>query len=463
MADPRPDTTDPVIAPDADLGPYRLVRRIGEGGMGAVWEARRRDTDQRVAVKVLRDDYAHDQETSERFLREGRAAARVRHPHAVELLEVGSDGGVAYLVFEYLEGETLADRLAREGALPHAAVCGVMIPVLAAVAAAHRAGVVHRDLKPSNLFLVHVDGATHPKVLDFGISKLPRHADVATITETGTTLGTPAYMSPEQLRSARDAAVPSDVFSLGVVLYECATGRRPFAGETSVALFEAILGSRFTPANELAPALPPRFAAALRRALRPHPEERFALVDALARELLADAPSAMRARWENSFAVEGGVAEVATRGESLTTLPTIPAATLSSRRPASTSRVTALSVAALLTVGVGAWSWLSARPAPEVRVQPLAAAVVAPVAAPVAAPAAAPAVAPAEPVAAPVVVVPPVAEAAAPSERAHSSHSSRASRNPHDAGVVPVAVVSAPVDAGAPRARLPVGTNLMPF
>jgi len=270
------------------FGRYRVVRRIGRGGMGAVYEAVHSDLEKRVALKVLLTSAAPQAELVARFEREGRAAAKVRHPNVVDVSDVGVEGGVAYLVMEFLEGEDLSHLLHREGPLPLSRVAELMLPVLGAVEAAHAMGVVHRDLKPENIFLARIgDGTVVPKVLDFGISKMAPAAGGPALTSTGMMMGTPYYMSPEQAQSTRGVDGRSDQFSLGVMLYECATGKRPFEGESFVGILTAILEGRYQRPRALRPELPERFDAMVARALERSPEARFASVAALADELRA--------------------------------------------------------------------------------------------------------------------------------------------------------------------------------
>jgi len=276
------------IAEGSMFGRYRVVRQIGRGGMGAVYEAVHSDLEKRVALKVLLPSTASQAELVARFEREARAAARVRHPNVVDVSDVGVEAGVAWLVMEHLEGEDLSRLLRREGALPLARVAELMLPVLGAVEAAHSLGVVHRDLKPENIFLARMgDGTIVPKVLDFGISKMAPVGGGPALTSTGIMMGTPCYMSPEQAQSSRGVDGRSDQFSLGVILYECATGRRPFEGETFFSILTAIVEGRYVRPRELCPGLPERFEAMVVRALERSPDARFPSVAALAEELRA--------------------------------------------------------------------------------------------------------------------------------------------------------------------------------
>ncbi|PKN31478.1 MAG: serine/threonine protein kinase, partial [Deltaproteobacteria bacterium HGW-Deltaproteobacteria-20] len=215
---------------DLLAGKYRLDALLGSGGVGDVYRAQNTLIGRTVAIKVLKAEHATDDSVVERFLREAKAANLARHPNVVDVLDVGlDDEGVPFIVQEFLEGMDLGQHLKRSnGALPYRQVLELMIPVVEAVGLAHARGVVHRDLKPENVFLARVGGAVVPKLLDFGISYIkPQPGDVR-MTRTGMTVGTPAYMSPEQLEGTAGVDVRTDVWALGVILYESLAGRLPF-------------------------------------------------------------------------------------------------------------------------------------------------------------------------------------------------------------------------------------------
>lgn len=220
---------------------YRLVRRLGAGAMGAVWEVEHELTEKHLALKLVSPELASDRQYHERMLREARAAGRIEHPNVVEIYDVGETReGRPFLVMELLRGESLEDLLDRSGALPAEHAVAIATQVAAGLAAAHTAGVVHRDLKPANIFLHQHHGNTVVKVVDFGVSKLLSH-ERATSSVTGLAIGSPAYMSPEQARGERDIDHRCDIWALGVVLFESLTGQRPFSGETAYDVVAEVL------------------------------------------------------------------------------------------------------------------------------------------------------------------------------------------------------------------------------
>jgi serine/threonine-protein kinase len=265
-----------IVAPvgsGSRLGKFVITRSIGRGGMCEVFEARHEELNKLVAVKVLKPEYTIDPIIVDRFLREGRAASRVRHRHAIDMLDVGTHDGVVYLAMEYLAGEDLSVRLKREGALPVEVAVDLVLPVLAAIVEAHDCGVVHRDLKPANIFLAsNRRGQVEPKVLDFGISKVADDAQMQTATET--LLGTPAFMAPEQIRSARSSSPASDQYSLGVILYQCVTGRLPFKGENPFATFELVVKGEYPRAAAVNPGVPAALDQVIARAMARAPAAR---------------------------------------------------------------------------------------------------------------------------------------------------------------------------------------------
>lgn len=273
------------LAPGAKLGPYEIVAPLGAGGMGEVYRARDTRLGRMVAVKVLPSHLSSNPEVKQRFEREAKVISSLQHPHICVLHDLGSEHGVDFLVMEYLEGEPLSDRL-RRGSLALEQVLKIGMEITDALEKAHRQGIVHRDLKPANIFLC-TDG--HSKILDFGLAKTAlaaaaagssRPADPATITSDeqitspGQAIGTVAYMSPEQTRG-EPLDARSDLFSLGVVLYEMAVGQRPFGGATPAITFDAILNRQPQRATELNAKITPAFERVLVRLLEKNPRSRF--------------------------------------------------------------------------------------------------------------------------------------------------------------------------------------------
>jgi serine/threonine-protein kinase len=278
-------------------GKYDVVRKLGEGGMGAVVEARHVVTKRRVAVKVVHVDRVTSSDFIERFEREMRATGELETQHIAQVIDSGTDDvtGHPYMVMEYLAGEDLAATLRRVGPLAPELALRIAAQACVGVQAAHDAGIVHRDIKPANLFLARRDaGEVIVKVLDFGVAKLKpndlERTDRA-LTVTGTLLGSPLYMSPEQARGERQIDGRTDVWSLGVVLYEMLTGRAPHADKDTLgALLVAIASERMHPVQDLAPWIAPEIAAIVHRALRRRPDERFAspraMLDAIHAEIV---------------------------------------------------------------------------------------------------------------------------------------------------------------------------------
>lgn len=249
---------------------YELEQLLGEGGMGAVWSARHRLTQKRVAVKFLKS--AAEPELIRRFVREARAASAVQHPNVIGIHDVLMlDDGVPAMVMDLLEGESLAQRLERTGPISVHELSSLMLPVLSAVGAVHAMGIVHRDLKPDNVFLARRGESIEPMVLDFGICKLtPSNGllkEESTLTATGSMMGTPFYMAPEQVFGERDVDARADVWALGVMLYECSTGRRPVDGENIGQLMKQILAGTIRPLRELLPHAPPDFVRVVQHML----------------------------------------------------------------------------------------------------------------------------------------------------------------------------------------------------
>ena len=260
------------------LGSYTIERELGRGGMGAVYTAVHGLLGRRAAVKVLRDDLSRDQASVQRFFNEARALTAIKHPSIVEIYDFGfAPDGAAFIVMELMEGESLAARLRRVGRLPVASALVVARQVATALAAAHRAGIVHRDLKPDNAFLVadpEVAGGERVKLLDFGVAKLAIGPASAARTSTGAIVGTPHYMSPEQCEGSRAVDHRSDLYSLGVMLFEMLTGRLPFVGEGVGGIIGAHLFVEPPAVRSLAPEVPPEVEAFVAQLLAKTPDAR---------------------------------------------------------------------------------------------------------------------------------------------------------------------------------------------
>jgi eukaryotic-like serine/threonine-protein kinase len=294
----------PELAGGRELGSYQITRRIGSGGMGEVYEAVHTKLRKRVALKTLRQALARSGEARARFLREGETASRLRHPHVVDITDVGEADGIPFLVMELLEGEPLSALVRRLGTLSVQAAVDIMLPVVDAVAIAHEHGIIHRDLKPDNIFLAqsHISG-TLPKVLDFGISKVLSGGNAPNLTATSSFLGTPFYMSPEQARGAKDIDGRSDQYSLAVVLYETLTGQQPHAsrGDSLMQLVHAIARGDFPTPRSLRPDLPAELEAIILRAMSLQPLDRYDSMRNLGAALVPFASDRGRSIWSSAF------------------------------------------------------------------------------------------------------------------------------------------------------------------
>jgi TolB-like protein/Tfp pilus assembly protein PilF len=327
------------LAPGTRLGPYEIAGPLGAGGMGEVYKARDTRLDRTVAIKILPSG---DPDRRERFAREAKAIAALSHPNICVLHDVGQESGIEFIVIEYLEGETLADRL-KEGPLPPETLLKLATEIADALESAHAATIVHRDLKPANIFITR-RGQT--KVLDFGLAKLARrrgeaadltnlptmHAD-RQLTGAGSTLGTVAYMSPEQARG-EDTDERSDVFSFGAMLYEMATGQPAFPGRTTAVVFDEILNRTPVAATKVNATVPVGLEAVIERALEKDRERRYQTAAELHKDL---------------DALHRGAPPVTPRAAS-------------GSRPAA-RRLGALAAGAVVVLGLLAWWFGAGRPA----------------------------------------------------------------------------------------------------
>ncbi|PYV94113.1 MAG: hypothetical protein DMG90_00565 [Acidobacteria bacterium] len=282
------------LAPGARLGPYEIQSPLGAGGMGEVYRGRDTRLDRTVAVKILPSHLSEDTEAKQRFDREARTISSLNHPHICTLFDIGHHDGIDYLVMEYLEGETLADRL-RKGSLPIEQALRHGVEICNGLERAHRSGIVHRDLKPGNIILTKL-GA---KLMDFGLAKasavgssasasptmtLSTPAQAQPLTAQGTVVGTFQYMSPEQVEG-KEADARSDIFSLGAVLYEMITGKRAFEGKSFVSVAAAILEKEPEPIKTLQPMTPPALERAVKKCTAKDPDQRWQNAGDLGSEL----------------------------------------------------------------------------------------------------------------------------------------------------------------------------------
>lgn len=279
--DDRPDESG--LAPGTTIANrFRVDRKLGEGGMGAVYAALNITTNRPVALKVMHPEYAAKKDIVRRFMREAKAATAINHPNVIEVLDVvDSDGGEPVMVMELLQGEPLDGVLGKRGALALGDVARIMLPVVAAVGAAHARGIVHRDLKPENIYLAAgPNGSIVPKVLDFGIAKILDPAQINELstksgaTRTGSMLGTPHYMSIEQACGERDIDHRTDIWSIGVILYVMLSGRRPYDGENYGQILKALMTQTPQSIADLVPGLPLDVVDLIGRCMRRARDER---------------------------------------------------------------------------------------------------------------------------------------------------------------------------------------------
>ncbi len=457
-------------------GRFRVSRRIGAGGMGAVFEALDVSIERPVALKVLREGASADPQQLARFEREARAAARLSHPNVVGVSELVRDPSVGpILVMELLPGRSLATRIQEEGRLPEIDVVRIGTQALEGLASAHAAGMVHRDLKPSNLFLVPIAGGVLVKVLDFGIVKMLEEGALPKLTQRGMIIGTPAYMSPEQLQ-CDPVDARSDVYSMGACLYEAVTGVCPYAASHTLELIAHVGRGPPRDVVERRPDVSPDLAEVIRVAMARDRDHRYQSASAMRAALggvvlrpRATAPVPLvRARPTDvtldarpprpAPVVEAPAAPVAAPALAASPAPAASPALAASPAPraaAKPRRPAMLTGAALLVVVASVLTWWAAHRAPAPIASPPARALPAPPpSAPPPSPSAAAPPAPMGPL--PVVVPPPAPPIAPHPARPHPSRPPRAV-----AATAPPAPVSPPSPSRPPS---PIGHELMdPF
>ena len=256
------------------LGPYRLSSILGQGGMGTVFRGEDTFTGREVAVKLLHASFAKDPAVAQRFIREARAAVSLRHPNVVEVLHMNQDAdGVVYMVLELLDGCSLDEHLRRQGPISLSEALEYLLPIMSALDGAHEKGIVHRDVKPENIFLSRTSTGVVPKLLDFGIAKM---ADAVTgfATNAGAIMGSPAYMSPEQAMGSNKIGPPTDVWAMGVVIYECLTGSSPFSADDAQKCLARVLTAEPPPLLQVAEGIVEEAALAIESTLKKESPER---------------------------------------------------------------------------------------------------------------------------------------------------------------------------------------------
>jgi serine/threonine protein kinase len=295
----------PQFAEGSQFGVYVVGPCIGEGGMARVYRAEHAGLKRQVALKVMTQYFARDSEGRERFLREARIAAAIKHPNVVNIFDVGVCQGIPYLVMELLEGEDLEKVLLSKGMLDEGTIIDLVVPVVAGLVAVHDAGIVHRDLKPGNIFLARGrNDEIEPKLLDFGISKASGKDHMRLTAANGSLMGTPFYMAPEAVQGAEMTPL-SDQYALGVVLRECVTGKNPFEGSNFAEVVKLITNAQYPSLGEVNPRLSKRFVAIVDRAMNVDPNNRFSDMRAMGRQLLLLAGQRTRITWGLTFGQEG--------------------------------------------------------------------------------------------------------------------------------------------------------------
>lgn len=351
---PPGEEPDPRLG--VQLGAYTLVAHVADGSTGAVYEARKAESRERVAIKVLHADVAEDDIAVERFNREYETAAMFEHPHIVKVLDFGETGdGSRFLTMEYLLGQELGHRLRTEGAQPPARTLRMLAQVAEALEHAHSFGVIHRDLKPDNIYLCASDQGDDVRLLDFGSVKLQLEMGPK-LTAFGTTLGSPFYMSPEQAKGLADVDTRTDVFAMGAILYEALTGKIAFDGKSVAEILTKIVKHDPAPPSSVDPRLPAAIDAVVLRALAKDKNERF------------ETPTALVDAALSAFGVAGGCARWASESQSALEAALAASAPTASPAPPASPPIESAPLAAppasrpplLLFAGLGALAFLAA-------------------------------------------------------------------------------------------------------
>jgi eukaryotic-like serine/threonine-protein kinase len=357
----------------------RLVRKLGEGGMGSVWIAYHQTLQTEVAVKFMSTALASDQGALARFSREAAAAAQIKSPHVVQTYDHGvTPGGLPFIVMELLQGEDLRTRIKRLGGVGLQDTAKILTQACKALGRAHAVGIVHRDIKPDNIFVLTADDDLFVKILDFGIAKTQGATQSLRMTATGAMIGTPYYMSPEQMMNAKDVDLRADLWSLAVVVYHCLTGRVPFDSETFAGLCIAIDKGQYQPPTSINVQLPPAVDRWFARALAVDRQQRFSSAKEMAGsfESVALHGGSVRPPMVSSPGI--GLAGLAPAVTGVSP-PTLTGASVTSA-PAPTKSMTPIVIGLfafaflILAGGVGTWFFLRpsqsdvATPAPETSV-----------------------------------------------------------------------------------------------
>jgi eukaryotic-like serine/threonine-protein kinase len=335
----------------------RLARKLGDGGMGTVWLADHLGLGSQVVIKFMSPALARDERWTERFRREAELAARVRHPHVVQIFDHGvTSDGVPFIVMELLEGHDLGQEIWDRGCLLPGEVSTIVVQVAKALQRVHELGFVHRDVKPENIFLCDLgSGEIFIKLLDFGIAKT-RHDETSSLTSTGVTMGTPYYMSPEVIVSAKNVDQKTDLWALAVVAFEALTGQRPFLGETIAAVALQLHADERPRATKIVPSLPAEIDEWFARALSRNPEDRFPEARAMARAFAAILPPI-----RNSFTPDA-IAPFSTTGRRDETAPVATTQAIEPAAPPPRAKWPWIAGAAVVAVVVAALAWPATPP-----------------------------------------------------------------------------------------------------